>query len=54
MKFSDYVYLYENGNVKSFEDCVKKIEANEMKGKACETDYKDFAENNTLHREMIG
>lgn len=47
LKFSDYVYLYEDGNAKSFEDCVRKIESNEMKSKACENDCKNFAENNT-------
>lgn len=53
LKFSDYVYLYENGNSKSFEDCIKKIEANEMKCKASETDCKSFAENNTWNSRAL-
>lgn len=53
LKFSDYVYLYENGNAKSFEDCVEKIEANEMKCKAGETKCKIFAENNTWNSRAL-
>ncbi|MCM1321061.1 MAG: glycosyltransferase [Bacteroides sp.] len=53
LKFSDYVYLYKNGNVKSFEDCVRKIESNEMRSKACENDCKNFAENNTWNNRAL-
>ena len=52
-KFSKYVYLYENGNANSFEDCVKKIESNEMKSKACEKACKNFAENNTWNSRAL-
>lgn len=53
LKFSDYVYLYEDGDAKSFQDCVKKIEANGMKCKTSETDCKNFAENNTWNSRAL-
>ncbi|MDE5758216.1 MAG: glycosyltransferase, partial [Allobaculum sp.] len=53
LKFSDYVYLYEDGDSKSLEACVKKIEANGMKCKASETDCKNFAENNTWNNRAL-
>ena len=49
-KFSDFVYLYENSNAKSFEDCIKQIEYNGMDSKNSKENCIEFVKNNTWNK----
>lgn len=49
-KFSDFVYLYENGNAENFELCIKRIEENNMHAKNTKDNCKTFVENNTWNK----
>lgn len=49
-KFSDFVYLYENGDSDSFVSCIQQIELNHMNSKNSKENCKDFVENNTWNK----
>ena len=49
-KFSDFVYLYENGDAESFDSCVKQIEEKNMNAKNTKEKCKIFVENNTWNK----
>ena len=49
-KFSDFVYLYENGDAESFDSCVKQIEERNMNAKNTKEKCKIFVENNTWNK----
>lgn len=46
-KFKDYVYLYDNSDVKSFIEAIEKIQQNNMLAKNSPDNNKAFVENNT-------
>lgn len=52
-KFSDFVYLYDNGNYESFDLCIRQIKENNMKSKAIKEKCREFVNNNTWNKRVF-